>query len=349
MRVHIADLKPGDCLAQDMFNHTGLLVLPKGAVLDEHELFRLQQHRIEYVEIDSRMAEQGFPLTEDAYKRIQTELLPKYHDAVSGFEHIFEKALAEGKVHEEDLKESFQPLVDTCKEERDVVSLLLILNSQDDYTYQHSVQVGMLSYYIARWLGWDEERSVQAGKAGFLHDIGKCRIPDIILNKPGKLTDEEYKEIQNHSKYGYEILQNSTSDHVLSIAALQHHERMDGTGYPNRIGKEQIHPVSKVVAVADTYSAMISKRVYQNQRDLLIVLKELYRCSFGELDPVVTHTFIRHMLPNFLGKRVELNNGITGTIVLNHATDFFRPLIQTDDGFIDLYAHRKYEIVHIYV
>lgn len=348
MRVHIADLIPGDRLAHDAFNQAGLLVLSKGAVVDGHEQDRLRQHRIEYVEIDRRIVNSGIPFSEESYLRIQTELYPKYQDAVSGFEYMFEKALAEGKVYEEDLKESFQPLVDTCKMERDVVSLLLILNSQDGYTYQHSVQVGMLSYYIARWLGWDE-RSVQAGKAGFLHDIGKCRIPDDILNKPGKLTHDEYKEIQNHTLYGCDILQNSTNDRIMAIAALQHHERMDGTGYPNRIADDQIHPVSKVVAVADTYSAMISKRVYQDPRDLLIVLKELYRCSFGELDPEVAHTFIRHMLPNFLGKRVELSGGVTGTIVLNHASDFFRPLIQTEDGFIDLYVQREYDIVHVYV
>jgi len=349
MRVHISDLKPGDALSQDAFNELGLLVLSRGAVLDDYELSRLRQHRIEFVDIERRAAEHRIRLPEQSIRRIRMDLLPKYQEAVSGFEQIFEKALAEGKVHEEDLKMSFQPLVDNCKEERDVVSLLLMLNSQDDYTYQHSVQVGMLSYYIARWLGWEEARAVQAGKAGFLHDIGKCRIPDDILNKPGKLTDEEYKEIQNHSKYGFEILQNSTSDQVLSIAALQHHERMDGTGYPNRIGKDLIHPVSKIVAIADTYSAMISRRVYQEQRDLLIVLKELYRCSFGELDPEVTQTFIRHMLPNFLGKRVVITGGIDGTIVMNHATDFFRPLVQTDDGFIDLSVKREYEILHVYV
>jgi len=347
MRVHITDVQTGDRLSQDAFNHYGLLVLSKGAVLNDHELSRLFQHQIEHIEIDRRETE--YPRQVEADFPLRPELRPIYQDAVIGFELMFEKALVEGKVYEDDLKESFQPLVENCMVERDVVSLLLLLNSQDDYTYQHSVQVGMLSYYMARWMNWDEERAVQAGKAGFLHDIGKCRIPDHILNKPGKLTEEEYKEIQNHPRYGYDILQNSFDDPVLSLAAYQHHERMNGTGYPNRLKGDDIHPVSRIVAVADTYSAMISSRIYQSKRDLMYVLKELYKESFSHLDPYVAHTFIRHMLPNFIGKKVELSGGLSGTIVMNHPTDFFRPLIRTEDGFIDLSTTPQFEINHVYV
>jgi putative nucleotidyltransferase with HDIG domain len=347
MRIHITDVQPGDRLAQDIFTDFGLLVLSKGSVLNDSALSRLYQHQFDYVEIERRMT----PLFVEAAEAssFNPDLKPLYQDAVTGFESIFEKALEEGKVHEEDLKVSFQPLVENFKSERDVVSLLLLLNSQDDYTYQHSVQVGMLSYYIARWMNWDDERSVQAGKAGFLHDIGKCRIPDAILNKPGKLSEDEYREIQNHSIYGYEILQNSFQDEVLSLAALQHHERTNGTGYPNQITGDSIHPVSKIVAVADTYSAMISSRVYQEKRDLLIVLKELHRVSFSELDPDITYTFIRHMLPNFIGKKVELTNGVTGTIIMNNPSDFFHPLIRTEHEFIDLSRDHSNEIQHIFI
>ena len=101
MRVHIADLKPGDCLAEDIFNQFGLLVLSKDAVLNHHELSRLYQHQIEYVEIDRRSAEQELPQLENAFTRIQSELLPKYQDAVTGFEHIFEKALADAGGNEQ--------------------------------------------------------------------------------------------------------------------------------------------------------------------------------------------------------------------------------------------------------
>jgi putative nucleotidyltransferase with HDIG domain len=346
MRVHITDLRTGDVLAEDVFNSFGLHVLSKGTELNARELSQLFQHQVDFMEIEPRGLFRSEPDEDDALAKsgYNPLLRPLYQDAVAGAEQLFERALKHGIIYEEDVKESFQPLIQNFKAERDVVSLLLLLNSQDDYTYEHSVQVGMLSFFIARWLGWNEEDTVRAGKAGFLHDIGKCRIPDAILNKPGKLTDEEFKEIRNHPKYGFDILKSSFNDSVLAIAALQHHERMDGSGYPLGLKSESIQPLAKVVAVADVYSAMISSRVYSEKKDLLFVLKELHALSFKELDPHVTHTFIRHMIPNFIGKKVVLTNGETGTIVMTNPSDFFRPLIKIGDEFLDLAAKRKYEI-----
>ncbi len=350
MRVHITDVRSGDRLAEDIFNSFGLHVLSKGATLNDRELSRMFQHQIDYVEIEWRegasSAKTEKAETNPSYNPL---LLPLYHDAIAGAEQLFERALEEGRIYEEDVKESFQPLVENFRTERDVVSLLLMLNSQDDYTYQHSVQVGMLSYYIARWLGWNEEETVRAGKAGFLHDIGKCQITEVILNKPNKLTEEEYLEIKNHPTFGYEILKSSFDDPVIALAALQHHERMDGKGYPLGLTRDDIHPMARVVAVADVYSAMISSRVYSEQKDLLHVLREMQELSFNELDPDITHTFIRHMVPNFIGKKVELTSGDIGTIVMTHPTDYFRPLVQVGDRFIDLSVHRKQEIKQVFM
>ncbi|TJY41506.1 HD-GYP domain-containing protein [Cohnella pontilimi] len=346
MRVHITDLQAGDCLLHDVFNEHGMHVLSKGTVLSDKELTHLALHRVEYADILSRPGLQAHP---NPPTILNSQLTSHFQDAVSGFIDVFEKALLEGRVYEDDMQGSFQPLVDSFKTAHDVVSMLLLLNSQDDYTYQHSVQVGMLSYYIAKWMGWDEKQTWLAGQAGFLHDIGKCRIPDEILNKPGKLSDEEYKEIQKHTLYGYEILKNSSMDEALALAAYHHHERMDGQGYPQALKADQIHPLAKIVSVADIYSAMISTRVYQEKRDLLNVLRELHRLSFHELDPEVTQTFISHMVPNFIGKQAALSDGRIGTIVFINPSDVLSPLVQCGDSFIDLSRERKHEIVRIFM
>jgi putative nucleotidyltransferase with HDIG domain len=337
-------------LSEDVFNTYGLHVLSKGTDLNEKEISRIFQHQIDFVEIERRAS--AIPDTDEeaiveAAPGYNPLLRPLYSDAVAGAEQLFQKALADGRIYEDDVKESFQPLVENFRSERDVVSLLLMLNSQDDYTYQHSVQVGMLSYYIARWLNWNEEETVRAGKAGFLHDVGKCKIADAILNKPSQLSQDEFQEIKNHPQYGYEILKNSFDDTAVALAALQHHERMDGTGYPQGLSGDEIHPLAKIVAVADVYSAMISSRVYKEKKDLLHVLRELYELSFKELDPDITHTFIRHMVPNFIGKPVELSNGEFGTIVMTHPTDFFRPLVKVGDEFIDLSVERDISVKHV--
>jgi HD-GYP domain-containing protein (c-di-GMP phosphodiesterase class II) len=124
---------------------------------------------------------------------------------------------------------------------------------------------------------------------------------------------------------------------------------MNGKGYPLGLTRENIHPLARIVAVADTYSAMISSRVYRDKKDLLHVLKEMYELSFQELDPDITHTFIRHMVPSFIGKKVELSTGETGTIVMTHPTDYFRPLVQVGEQFIDLSTQRKHEIIQVFL
>lgn len=350
MRVHITDVHAGDKLAKDVFNEFGLHVLSQGTVLSDNELSRLYQHRIDYLEIEWRTTVQTSPAPNSAADSVSAKFRPAYTEALTGFERLFEKALAKGVIRMEDVQETFLPLVDKMKTERDVVSLLLLLNSGDEYTYVHSVQVGMLSYYIAGWLGWTGEETLRAGTAGFLHDIGKCYISDAILKKPSRLTEDEIAEIKKHPQLGYDIVKRSfPDDDALSLAALQHHERMDGTGYPHGITAESIHPFARIVAVADVYSAMTTQRIYRDKQDLLVVLKELQALSFHALDPHITHTFIRHMLPNFIGKKVELSDGSHGTIVMNNPTNYFRPLVQTEGGFIDLASTPRLEIKHVHM
>lgn len=356
MRVHVTDLRDGDLLLSDTFNNFGLHVLSKGTTLRNKEISMLFQHQIDYVDIEMRSFDKPTQsVAAGSTRTIETSVSPKwmptvkpiYEDTIKGFKTLFEQAINEGVIEEQAVKETFQPLVDNFRMERDVVSMLLLLNTKDDYTYQHSVQVGMLSFYLASWLGYSQEESVEIGQAGFLHDIGKCRIDSSILNKPGRLTDEEFDEIKRHPQYGHDIIQKSMDNEIAAIVAAQHHERNDGSGYPYGLKDEEIHPIAKIVAVVDVYSAMISMRVYREKRDLLQVLREIYRMSFNELDAKTAHTFIKHMIPNFIGKRATLDNGKTGIIVMTHPTEFFRPLIQIDNEFVDLTLVRDVDVKEI--
>lgn len=351
MRVHITDLIDGDKLKNDVFNHYGLHVLSKGTTLNKQEISRLLQHQIDFVEIEDRAA------VPNASRTLESTVSPKwlpnvkpiYEHTIRSIETFFEKALNEGKIDDDEVSKAIDPLLNNLQLERDVVSMLLLLNTTDNYTYQHSVQVGMLSYYLATWMGYSPQDASLIGKAGFLHDIGKSKIDYEILNRPDKLTAEEFENVKLHTIYGYEIINNSMPDSIIALGALQHHERVNGSGYPHGLKGDAIHPIAKIIAVVDIYSAMISARVYQKERDLLFVLRELHRLSFEELDPTTTHMFIRHMIPNFIGKKVKLNNDKYGIIVMTHPTEFFRPLVRIDDEFIDLTLERQYEIVHVYL
>jgi len=331
MRLHITKLQAGDTLRQHVFSPNGLHIMAPGTVVTDVHIALLFRHQVEYVEILYAR-----PNAPNAGTAIEPPFQAEYDKAVGKMKSMFDQAFQQGFVTPEVIHDTYDPLVRSMRLETDVVSLLLTLNSKDDYTYEHCIQVGMLSYYIAKWLGQSDEEAYAVGKAGFLHDIGKSKIHRPILLKPARLTDDEYELIKKHTEYGYEIIMNSLQDRVAAYAALQHHERANGKGYPFGITYEWVHPVSKIVAVADIYSAMISSRVYQEKQDLFVVLKELHDLSFSELDPTITQTFIRRMIPNFIGKEAQLTNGQVGEIVLNHTTELFKPLVRIGTEFLDL-------------
>lgn len=345
MRVHVTDLQDGDYLRGDTFNSRGIHVLSKGTQLRSEEISKLLQHNVEYVDIEARMEaanSSGKPL-------IIQNLNTNFDHMIEGFESLYLEALSKGSFNETMVDDVLQPLVGTLDKQKDVVSLLLLLDRDDDYTYNHSLQVGMLSFYIATWLGYTKHESYEISRAGYLIDIGKCRISPELLNKPGKLTEAEFEEIKRHTTYGYEIISNSMNDKTTALVALQHHEREDGSGYPGNLTKSDIHPYAQIAAIADVYSAMSTPRVYQSKQELIGVLRELHNLSFGKLNAKSVHAFIQHLMPNFIGKRVLLSTGDMGTIVLNNPTDVFRPLVKSENHFIDLSRERHVSVVEIYM
>lgn len=343
------DIQPGDHLQADVFNHFGVLILQKGQELSSSAIAKLMQHGIDYVDIQPQAVNVQVPKAELLSPQVQ-KMKAFFDSAIESFESLFEDVITKGTFDKEQVDQTLDPIVNQLAAQKDVVSLLLLLNeNNDNYTYNHSLQVGMLSYYIAVWLGYAQEDAYLAGKAGYLIDIGKCKIPQDILHKPGKLTPEEFAEMKRHTLYGHEIILNSTGDELSALIALQHHERDDGSGYPKGLHVSQIHPFAKIAAVADVYSAMTSNRVYQSKKELLTVLRELNELSFGKLSPEPTQALINHLLPNFIGKKVLLSSGEVGSIVMTNPSDFFRPLVKADTRFIDLSKMRDIAITEVYL
>ncbi|MDQ0170869.1 HD-GYP domain-containing protein [Paenibacillus tundrae] len=348
MRVHVTDLKPGDLLINDVYNNAGLHMLVKGSTLSEDDIAKLLQHGIDYADVEHTPSD--LHSDEQTLRSDQTRLLTNlFEDTIKGTEMLFEQAMEKGFIDESQVDHILVNLTSQLEKQKDVVSLLLMMDGDNEYTYTHSLQVGMLAFYIAGWMGYNPEECLTVAKAGYLHDIGKSKIPPEMLHKPGKLTPEEFEEMKKHTLYGYEIIMESTQDELLATVALQHHEREDGSGYPYGLKRDEIHPYSRITAVADVYSAMTTNRVYQTKQELISVLCELYSLSFGQLNGEVTQELIKHMLPNFIGKRVLLTTGQTGLIVMNNPADYFRPLVQTSSAFIDLAKERDVAIVEIYV
>lgn len=190
------------------------------------------------------------------------------------------------------------------------------LKDRDNYTYMHSVAVCALMVALARQLGLNNEQTRQAGLAGMLHDIGKTVIPMDIINKPGKLTAAEFQTIQNHPAKGYEILRGSygIGDIALHVC-LHHHEKVDGSGYPDRLTNEQINLYGKMSAVCDVYDAITSIRAYKEGWEPALAIRKMAEWSQGHFDQRVFEAFVRSIGIYPIGSMVRLASDRLGVVI----------------------------------
>ncbi len=180
-----------------------------------------------------------------------------------------------------------------------ILTIANTIDAKDAYTSGHSVRVAKCSKEIAKRLGWSEEEVRNIYNIGLLHDIGKIGVPDSILNKPSRLSDEEFVQIKKHPVIGGEILKNIRMIPGVADGALYHHERYDGKGYPFGLAGEEIPYCARIIAIADAYDAMTSNRIYRAKLPNQRVIAEFERCSGTQFDPHLAHVFVGMLSENF--------------------------------------------------
>lgn len=174
-----------------------------------------------------------------------------------------------------------------------IATIANTIDAKDEYTRGHSKRVAEYSIAIANELGLSAEEINDLRSIALLHDIGKIGVPDFVLNKPGRLTNEEYELMKQHTVIGSDILKDIKMFQGIDVGARFHHERFDGNGYPDKIAGEDIPYIARIIAVADAFDAMTSNRVYRKQLDLDYVIGELKRCKGTQFDPVIAEALIR--------------------------------------------------------
>lgn len=214
-----------------------------------------------------------------------------FHEINRLFEDVFIFLSTETQLLGRDLEKSrnvIKRTINVIMNSREMIDLLLNLYIHDKYTLMHSKNVTAYSMALAIKLDYKEEELLEICLGGLFHDAGKCFIPKEVLNKPSGLTKEEFVMVQRHSFYGYNLLQqiDSISENV-SLCAYQHHERMNGSGYPNKLKEGEIHSYSKILAVADVFEAMTSDRPYRKAMSFSCALDIMERDVSSCFDELV--------------------------------------------------------------
>ena len=193
-------------------------------------------------------------------------------------------------------------------------SFARLIDIKDDYTNGHSFRVAKYTEMLSKELGDNDEKAEKYYRIALLHDIGKIGVPDEVLNKHGKLTDEEFEMIKSHTTKGYEALKDISVMPELAIGAHSHHERPDGKGYPEHLKGDEIPRVAKVIAVADTFDAMYSTRAYRTRMNFDKVVEIIKDAAGTQLDPEVVEAFLRLAESGLLRAPDDTGGGSTENI-----------------------------------
>lgn len=239
------------------------------------------------------------------------------------------KAVQEGKCI--DLDSAFQlveKMKDSVTRNKDALVLLTRIRKKDEYTLMHSISVSSLVLAFCNSCGISYDTTINLAMGALFHDIGKTRIPNSILNKPGKLNQKEFAIMKRHAEYSAKVLAKTTElPPEAHDIALHHHERYDGTGYPHGLKGDTIEFGSRIASICDVYDAITSTRCYKNGIDRVHGLRKLYEWSDHYFDKELTYTFIRSIGVYPIGTYVRLENEVSA-VVTSSTENVLQPVVR---------------------
>lgn len=292
--------------------------------------------------------------TEEAARHL-AEALPearRVHEEALDYAHKFIDDVRKGKTIEvEEAIPIVGEVIDSLAANEPAALTLAFLKRYDEYTYTHSINVNLYSLLLGKALGLSRKKLELLGVAAMFHDVGKGKIPNKVLNKPGKLTDVEFGIMKTHPQKGLEVLGDVEGlDQAVLRGVVEHHERFDGSGYPNGVKGEDIHPFGRIIAISDVYDALTSVRVYKKAVTPAKTLSQMYKWKGTDFDPAYLNRFIRVMGIYPPGTMVQLDD-LRFAFVLEINEDkprqprvkvcFNAKMQPVSPEFIDLAAHKN--------
>ncbi len=316
-KINLNDLAPGMKLAKDVILDDGRFLLLKGFTIKNRSIEKIRLHKVPYLYVEDEIGNVEWCSEETVY----TET----------FQTI--KSVMESVREGEDIslpliKETVDEIIHMILNDDNVFMKLSGIRDIDNYTYLHSVDVCIYSVIAGKSMNLSSSIICDLGLGAILHDIGKCKIPLSILNKPARLTEDEYRIIKRHTEYGFEVVSKTpgVSEHIANIALL-HHEHWDGTGYPTGKAGEEIDTLARIVAIADVYDALTANRVYRKRFMPHEAAEYIMANSSSRFDPDILKTFLSNIAFYPANIIVLLNTGEIARVVESKGTVSIRPKV----------------------
>ncbi len=348
LRISTEQVVPGLITACDIYSKNDQLVLAKNVKLEPNMIAKIMFYAVESIYVYE--PEEEPDKKKSYYEKIQesdefTSFLSTYKEVLTGINECFQRTmqLKEG-LDETALVQEIKKILQKGKDRYHLFELLYCVNEHDNMTLVHSINVASICSMFGQWLHMPEREIDTLILCGLLHDVGKILIPKEILHKPDKLTPEEYIIVKEHPLYGYRLLSEQKIDSRICLAALEHHERYDGTGYPNKKFGNDIHPYSMITAIADVFDAMTSKRVYRDAICPFTVLEMFESEGKIQYDFNVSMPLMERIAEIYINQMVRLSNHMKGEVIMLNRQSLSKPVILVGQDFVDLSKHREMKI-----
>lgn len=345
--VGVSELSVGMYVVRVIKSSGSATMKSKGLIKNKSVIAKLKALKVQQVEVDTEKSEgldgeedesfqpsleQNSEATVETSKSISlnqelNRAREVYEQARETQSVAFEKIRSSGQLDVEPFEQLAAEFFDSICRNQDALLCMTKLQDKDSYLLEHSLNVAILLAIFAKHLGLEKNVSLKLTLAGFLHDIGKVKVPDAILFKQGRLTKQEFLEIKKHPAYGEEILKQSGMDGLVIQVALQHHERLSGSGYPSGLIAHQLNTYVRMSCIVDVFDAITAERVYKPGMTALEALKIIRKSGSSEFDEKLLNQFVRAIGLFSVCSIVMMKSEKLAIVTQSNYSDSLKPIV----------------------
>lgn len=331
-------LENGMELAEDVTTYKKEVILAEGTIIDELARAKLDRYQVMQVTIKepkdyatTRFEEMHL---DDSYKKFETE----YKNNLNAYKYMINNFLkVKEPINTTYLLQIHDNIAKHASSGEQLLDMLYnMLPSEDDLTYAHCLNAALVSHVFGKWLSLSEDEIKTLTLCGFFYDIGKLKLPNSLIWSPGKLTDFQYNWMKQHTTIGYDLIKTQNLDPHIINATLMHHERLDGSGYPEHRTDNEIDIYAKYMAIVDAYVAMTSARIYRKSKHAFDVIETFLDYGLEKYGSAIIRPILIHIAEAQLGRKVILNTEEEADIILINQHTLAKPLVKVGSEIIDL-------------